>query len=62
MAVQNHHFLPLSCFLGPVCCDLAGGGLGITPACPNNRATGAEGWAPTDIQYLKHKRVMVVHG
>ena len=43
MAVQNHHFLPLSGFLGPVCCDLAGGGLGITPACPNNRATGADG-------------------
>ena len=43
MGVQKSYFLPLSGFLGPVCCDLAGGGLGITPACPNNRATGAEG-------------------
>lgn len=39
----NPYFLPLSGFLGPACCDLAGGGLGITPACPNKRATGAEG-------------------
>lgn len=43
MGMQYHYFFPLSGFLGPVCCDLAGGGLGITPACPNNRATGAEG-------------------
>lgn len=48
-----HQFLPLSGFLGPVCCDWGRGGAGMTPACPSSRATGSDGCAPTDIQYLQ---------